>query len=235
MEHTFKMVRILTQQFQRFDPARSPQTQLQHIGTAVAALISATAVSRDPQERMRLLESLHVLAELARAISPTYRPAEMILDVLDNVLKEPGWGYDQISSMVRDGAMKDIANKRMTSKDDFFNSALATKGGYEYNPSPPNLNDDFSFIFEPDDTLEILSSLGQGSVGLRASGALGSAPIGLSPPSSQQTKAHGKLAQMSSGPLASWNIPAFASNDRPRDSYTLEHFHLADAQFDTML
>jgi hypothetical protein len=229
------MVKILTQQFQRFDPTRCPQAQLQHIGTAVAALISATAVSKDVQERMKLLESLHVLADLARAISPTYTPAEMISDVLDNLLKEPGWSWKQTASREQD-LLKDFSHNISTENDDLFNSATPSiNRAQESNLSLPRLPDELNFAFESDDAMEIISSFEEAHLRPRTSGALAPVSTGLSPLPSQQTDAHKELAQMSYAPLASWTYAALDSNYGPGDSYDPGQYNTPDVHFNSML
>jgi hypothetical protein len=223
IEHIFKMVQILTQQFQRFDPTRIPQPQLQHIGTAVAALISATAVSTDVEERMKLLESLHVLADLARAVSPTYTPAEMISDVLDNLLKEPGWGWKQNASTERD-LLKDYSQKMTTENIDLFNNA-----------SPPALGPhEYNYPIEYGNAVDIMPTFGEPLVRPQTSGALAPVSTGLSPLPSQQTDAHKELAQMSYAPLASWTYAALDANYGPGDSCDAGQFNTPPA-FDSML
>lgn len=235
IEHTFKMVQILTQQFQRFDPTRFPQAQLQHIGTAVSALISATAVNKDVQERMKLLKSLHVLADLARAISPTYAPAEMISDVLDNLLKEPGWGWKQTASTEREPS-KDFSHNISTENDNLFNgTSPSTNRVQESISSLPRLSDGFDFTFETDDTMEIASGFGESHLLSRNLGALASVSTGLSPPPSQQTDAHKELAQMSYAPLASWTNAALDTNYGPGDLYDSGQYNTTDVHFDSML
>ncbi|EXJ72887.1 uncharacterized protein A1O5_04035 [Cladophialophora psammophila CBS 110553] len=236
IRHTFKMVHILSRQVQRFDPTRSPQAQLQHIGTAVAALISATAVSKDPQERMRLLKPLHTFAELARAISPTYMPAEMISDILDNLLKEPGWGYEPVSGLDQGEVVRDTSGKEIGLEDEFFKNPLFSpmKEVYGNSDSPAKVTEDFNFTLESNDTLEMLSSF-EGRVGVTDQKALGSMSICLPPTSSQQVKGNDKSAQMSWAPLTSWDVPPFSLSDGPEDSYTLEHFENQDSQFQTIL
>ncbi|OCK77440.1 hypothetical protein K432DRAFT_358583 [Lepidopterella palustris CBS 459.81] len=196
IEHTLKTVQVLSVQFQRFEPIRFPQAQLQHIGTAVAALISAAAVSRDPNERARLLKSLHTLAELARAISPTYIPAELISNVLDNLLKEPGWDYKQVASTEGDEVMKDIANNMPTPRDDLFKNSMVANESTEIDPSLRNVNHESSFTFDRDDALEMLSRFGEGNYDFSSRGALGSALDGLSTPPSQQTEAFEAITRM---------------------------------------
>jgi hypothetical protein len=188
IEHTLKTVQVLSVQFQRFEPIRFPQAQLQHIGTAVAGLISAAAISRDLHERTRLLESLHTLAELARAISPTYIPAELISHVLDDLLKEPGWDYKQTASTEGDEVMKDVTNNMTASKDNLFKSSMVANEGPEIDPSQQNVNHEASFSFDRDDALEMLSRYGEGNFDFSSRGALGSALDGLSTPPSQQTE-----------------------------------------------
>jgi hypothetical protein len=119
------MVRVLSAQYRRFEAVRAPQTQLQHIGTAVTALVSAAAICRDIQDRMRLLEALHTLAEVARAIAPTYIPAEMISSVLESLLQEPGWNYKQMTNLEADDAMKAILGNMAVIGDEFFRNPMA--------------------------------------------------------------------------------------------------------------
>ena len=197
IEHTLKTVRVLSAQFQRFEPIRFPQAQLQHIGTAVSALISAAAVSRDSRERTRLLESLHTLAELARAISPTYIPAELISSVLDNLLKEPGWGYKQVANVEGDESMKETTNDMTASKDDLFKSSMVANKSPDINPSLQNDNHEPSFTFDRDDALEMLSKFGEENFDFSSRGALGSALDGLSTSPSQQTAGFEAITRMS--------------------------------------
>jgi hypothetical protein len=234
IEHTFKMVQILTQQFQRFDPTRSPQAQLQHIGTAVAALISATAVSTDVQERMKLLESLHVLADLARAISPTYTPAEMISDVLDNLLKEPGWGWKQTTNREHE-LLKDFSQSIENENQDLFNRTSPTNRPQESNILLPRLPDDFNFSFESDDAMETISTLGEANIHSRSSGALAPVSTGLSLIPSHEANAHKELAHMSYAPLASWTYAALVADYGPDESYDTGQYNAPDMRFDSML
>lgn len=232
MKHIFNMISILSRQVQRFDAIRSPQAELQHIGTAVAVLISATAVSTDSQERMKLLESLHILAELARAISPTYMPAEMISDILENLLKEPGWGYESASGSEQGEVPTDAASKYLSSDGDLFKNlpSLPIKEGCRNYPSSPTLKDDFNFNLEPQDTIEVVSNYEVGGVGgTGGSNGMTSTSIDLSPPSSLRVENHETFHQIS------WTIPPFSPIDELGDNYTLKHFQNLDSQFQTLL
>jgi hypothetical protein len=234
IDNTFKMVRILTQQFRRFDPTRFPQPQLQHIGTAVAALISATAVSRDVQERTKLLESLHVLADLARAISPTYTPAEIISDLLDNLLKEPGWGWKHTAGKEQE-LVRRFSDTMSVEKDGSLSGTrLATKG-HESNASLPKLNDEFDFTFESDEIREMLSSFGDGAIRSSVSGGLPPRSTGLSQPPAEQTDAREELSQMSYEALASWTYATLGTNCGQGDSYDTGQYDMFEAHFDSML
>lgn len=225
IEHTFKMVQILTQQFKRFDPTKCPQTQLQHIGTALAALISATAVSKDIQERTKLLESLHILADLARAISPTYMSAEMISDVLDNLLKEPGWSYKQTAGM-EPHLPKDFSQIPNQNDGSMKGSSPSAYRSQEGEPSLPILPDEFNFAFETDHGMGTLSSLREVRLRQQTSGSLASAPTALP---SQQIHSHEELAQASYEPSAAWNL---GINYEPGDLFDADY---ANMQFDPML
>lgn len=156
VEQTLKMVRVLSVQLQRFEAIRAPQTQLQHIGTAVTALISAAAICRDIQERIRLLEALHILAEVARAIAPTYIPAEMISNVLENLLQEPGWNYKQMTKTEAEDAIKEIINNMTVIGDDFFRNPMAPIGMPQSQLSMSGFDRDTTFPFQNDIGADLL-------------------------------------------------------------------------------
>lgn len=174
------MVRILGVQLRRFEAVRAPQGQLQHIGTAVAALISAAAVCRDLQERTKLLEALHVLADVAGAISPTYIPAEMIFSVLENLLQEPGWGCKRITNKEADEAMKEILNNMTAIGDDYFKSSMPL------NPLPCGLSlennaRDLDYSFTRTDGMDLLPRLDQNDCSFGPSASLDSVLNGMPP------------------------------------------------------
>jgi len=225
MKHTSEMVGILSRQYQRFDPYRAPQGQLQHIGTAAAALISAAAVSEDPQERLRLLESLHNLAELTRAISPTYMAAEAISNLLDVLFKEPGWGYDSTSGSDETEGPSNNANKKLRLDDDIFENppSLASREVYGHHSSYINLDDDFDFTLDPQETMETLSSVNKGDIDMTGSNGMAFMPMGLLSPSMQEAAGHGKFPQISCRPLTSWTVPSFSLSDRPGNNFSFEH------------
>ncbi|KAK5688280.1 hypothetical protein LTS10_000258 [Elasticomyces elasticus] len=183
MKHTSEMVRILSRQYQRFDPYRAPQGQLQHIGTAAAALISAAAVSEDSQERLRLLESLHNVAELTRAISPTYMAAEAICNLLDILFKEPGWGYDSASgSDNAEGGPNDTADKKLHLNDDVFDMPPPLPNGrevYGHHASYGHLDDDFNFDLDLQETMDTLSGFHNGDLDMTGSNGMASMSMGL--------------------------------------------------------
>ncbi|KAK5455001.1 hypothetical protein LTS15_005721 [Exophiala xenobiotica] len=237
MKHTSEMVRILSRQYQRFDPYRAPQGQLQHIGTAAAALISAAAVSEDPQERLRLLESLHNLADLTRAISPTYMAAEAICNLLDNLFKEPGWGYDSASGSDNAEGPSDTANKKLRLDDDIIKSppSLPSREVYGHHSSYASLDDDFSYTLGPQETMETLSRLSKGDLDMTGSNGMASTSMGLLSPNLQEADGHDKFPQFSWAPLTSWAVPSFSLGDRPGNSFTIEHFPNSDSNYETML
>ena len=237
MKHTSEMVRILSRQYQRFDPYRAPQGQLQHIGTAAAALISAAAVSEDLQERLRLLESLHNLAELTRAISPTYMAAEAISSLLDNLFKEPGWGYDSASGSDNAEGPSDTANKRLGLDDDIFENppSLPSREAYGHHSSYDNLDDDFTFTLDPQETMDTISSLNKGDVDMTGSNGMASMSMGLLSPSLQEADGHDKFPQMPLSPLTSWTVPSFSLGDRTGNNFTRGHFQNSDSNYATMV
>jgi len=213
VENAFKMVLILTQQCQRFDPTRTPQGQLQHIGTAVTALISAVAVSQECHERAKMLDCLHTLAGLARAISLTYTPAEMITNVLDNLLKEPGWGptthaVDTVQSQ---------AGPVMYAE--YFNNSEASKQGFGMDHSLHHQNDEFDLMFEACDTRDMLSSLENARRG--TTGGVAPGLICSSLPTSDQMHAQATTN------LKSWCFPD-ADVDGGLLSFDIDRFHLPE-------
>lgn len=157
LEHALKTVHILCLQLERFDVARFPQAQLQHIGTAVAALISAVAVSREPGERARLLEPLHSLAKICLAIAPTYVPARMISDVLDRLLKEPGWGLKAVPDAEQDDVMHDFAYNPEGSEACFLADALGPSGGGPETMPNLHMSQDGTFTFQRNEALDMLT------------------------------------------------------------------------------
>lgn len=228
------MVRILTRQFQRFDPTRSPQTQLQHIGTAVAALVSAAAVSVDSQERLKLLESLHVFADLARAIAPTYATGEMISEVLETLLKQPGWEWNRNTAM-KHGISANSSQNPLSDNDEFFSQNDLSTASQEIDSSLPRLPDDFNLNFDADDPMDTFPLFGEGNFHPRTPGALIPVSTGLTPIPSQQTEAHKELAQLSYAPLASWTYAALDANYGLGDSFDSGQYKMPDEQFDSML
>ena len=237
IKHTSEMIGILSRQYQRFDPYRAPQGQTQHIGTAAAALISAAAISEDPQERLRLLESLHNLAELTRAISPTYMAAEGISNLLDNLFKEPGWGYDSASGSDNAEGPRDTANKKLRVDDDIFENppSFPSREVYGHHSSYANLDNDFSFTLDPQETIETLSSLNNGDVDMTGSNGMSSMSMGFLSPSLQEAGSRDKFPQESCPSLTSWAVPPFSPGDRPGNSFALENFRKSDPNYETML
>jgi hypothetical protein len=230
IEHTYKMVQVLTQQFQRFDSTKFPQTQLQHIGTALAALISARAISRDVRERTKLLESLHVLADLTRALSPRYTAAETMSDVVDNLLKEPGWTFKQTAGMDQD-LLKDFSQDISHQNHDSLNDSSSSTNHAQEGTSPSKLPDEFNFTLESDHGMGTMSGFGEVQRRQQISGAL--APV--SADSSQQMDAHGELDPMSDAPLASWDFATLDANCGPGDSFDPRQYINTNMQFDSML
>jgi hypothetical protein len=166
------------------------------MGTAVSALISAVAVSKDFHERARLLESLHILAELARAISPTYAPAEMMSEVLDNVLEEQGWNLNPSTSMKPAKDMRDFANNVALSKDDFLNNLMASDGGTHPIHSMEDPGRDPGLHLEHYENFDMLSRFGEASWGYTSPEALASALTGASVSTTQQTTGYEQHAQI---------------------------------------
>jgi hypothetical protein len=231
IEHTLQMVRVLSLQNQRFEAIRSPQAQLQHIGTAVSTLISAVAISKDFQERAMLLESLYILAELARAISPTYAPAEMISEVLDNVLEEQGWNQNPSTSMEPGKDMRDFTNNVAHSKDDFFNNLMVSDGGTHPVHSMEDPDRALGFPFEQYDTLNMLSRFGEASWGFTSPEALASALTGASASTTQQTTGYEQHAQTAYAPhclrtLSLLNADKILDNSRGLDQISSENSRL---------
>jgi hypothetical protein len=130
---------------ERFDPRRIPQPTLLHIGTAAGALILGIALSTDPRERAVASRCLFSLAELVHAMSPTYRPAELMSNMLDNVLKEPWWEFNSAPNLEKSVAPR-IPPRREESDNDRF--------GLSFQPQPGN-PDMFLDVDQPINGLDI--------------------------------------------------------------------------------
>jgi hypothetical protein len=106
---------------------------------------------------MRLLEALHTLAEVARAIAPTYIPAEMISSVLENLLQEPGWNYKQMTNIEADDAMKAILSNMAVIGDEFFRNPMAPCAMPQSQLSMSNLDRNATFPLTSNSGTDILA------------------------------------------------------------------------------
>ena len=228
MEHSFRMTHLFTRQMQRFEPIRTPQTQLQHLGTAIAALISAVAISKDPQQRLRQLQSLHALGDFVRKISPTYRCAEIISDVLETILKEPGWELNQTLD-ISDHQLGDITAtpERLSVRGTSFGETSKTRPQQLTPGSMTNLSSqlDFGRCYPQSPELTFLTSL--------APAPTTSAQQRPSQPP-QQVELQDDLDQTAFAPLAGWPMPSFNTSNGLGSFYTQDGFNGTDADFDMM-
>jgi hypothetical protein len=116
-ENAIRVARIFQIHRKRFDTRQIFVTGIQHAGTAATALIAAITQIRDPEERVRPLQHLRILADALKAMSPTYHPAERMSNVLEDVCLEAGWDLQQLPELEDEVPRPSVPARRVTPSD----------------------------------------------------------------------------------------------------------------------
>jgi hypothetical protein len=116
-DNAIRVAQIFQIHRKRFDTRQIFVTGIQHAGTAATALIAAITQIRDPEERVRPLQHLRILADAVKAMSPTYHPAERMFNVLEDVCLEAGWDLQHLPELDDEVPRLSVPARRATSSD----------------------------------------------------------------------------------------------------------------------
>jgi hypothetical protein len=120
-ENAHRVARIFEYIQERFDVSQIAMTGMQHAGAAATALVAELTLLKDPKKRKAPLRYLHVLAESLFLMSANYAQAEMMWNVLNDVMRESGW------ELPRSAQTRSAMPARTASMDNGFFEAPAKR------------------------------------------------------------------------------------------------------------